>query len=109
MSTEARPRARGDASGITRESYLRPGVAADVSRRLRAIDGQVRGIMRMVEDGRHCTDIITQLAAVHEALGQTGKMVLRNYLETCATKAIRRSLAPAVYDEIMDILYRFAR
>lgn len=94
---------------MTQESYLHPQVAASVSKRLRAIDGQVRGVMRMVEEGRHCTEIITQLAAVHEALGQAGKIVLRNYLETCATRAIRTGINPEVYDEIMDVIYRFAR
>ena len=56
-------------------------------RRLKIIEGQVRGVQGMVEEGRKCVDILTQVAAVQEGLRNVGKQVMRNYLENCATHA----------------------
>lgn len=86
-----------------RQAELRP--------RLRRIEGQVRGILKMVEERRYCVEILQQVSATVQALHGVSKRVLRNYLETCATEAIRSgdaALADRVYDEITD-LFRFAR
>ena len=80
--------------------------------RLRKAEGQVKGIQRMVEEGRYCVEILQQLAAADEALKATARDVLRNYLENCATTAIRSgsaSEAQRVYDEITENFFRFAR
>ena len=79
--------------------------------RLRRIEGQVRGLQKMVEEGRYCVEILQQVSAVVQALNGVSKRVLRNYLETCATNAIRSgddAQAKQVYEEITD-LFRFAR
>jgi DNA-binding FrmR family transcriptional regulator len=79
--------------------------------RLRRIEGQVRGLQKMVEEGRYCVEILQQISATVQALNGVSKRVLRNYLETCATEAIRSgdaALAKRVYEEITD-LFRFAR
>lgn len=81
-------------------------------RRLRRIEGQVRGLQRMVEEERYCVEILQQIAAAMEALRTTAKDVLRNYLETCATNAIRsgdEAEARRVYDEVTETFFRFAR
>jgi DNA-binding FrmR family transcriptional regulator len=65
----------------------------------------------MVEEGRYCVEILQQVSAVVQALNGVSKRVLRNYLETCATNAIRSgddAQAKQVYEEITD-LFRFAR
>jgi CsoR family transcriptional regulator, copper-sensing transcriptional repressor len=80
--------------------------------RLRKAEGQVKGIQRMVEEGRYCVEILQQIAAADEALRATAKEVLRNYLENCATTAIRSGdadEAQTVYDEITENFFRFAR
>ena len=80
--------------------------------RLRRAEGQVRGIQRMVEEGRYCVDILQQLAAVNEALRGAAKDVFRNYLENCATHALRSGKpddAQRVYDEISENFLKFAR
>ena len=82
---------------------------AEVVRRLQIAEGQVRGVQGMVEEGRYCIDILTQLAAVQEALRAVGKTVLRRYLETCATQAIRSGDAEEVYDELTDVFFKYAR
>ena len=76
--------------------------------RLSKIEGQVRGVARMVEGQRPCMEVLQQLASVQAALKGVTKTVLRNYLERCATDAIR-SGDTAVYDELMEAIYKFAK
>lgn len=77
-------------------------------KRLQAIEGQVRGLQKMVEEERPCVEVMTQIASVHEALRSVGKLMMRNYLETCATRAIRGK-QEEVYDELMEMIYKFAK
>jgi DNA-binding FrmR family transcriptional regulator len=76
--------------------------------RLNRIEGQVRGVVRMVEGQRPCMEVLQQLASVQAALRGVTKTVLRNYLERCATDAIR-SGDSAVYDELMEAVYKFVK
>jgi len=78
-------------------------------KRLKIIAGQVRGVQGMVEEGRKCVDILMQLSAVQEGLRNVGKQVMRNYLENCATHAIREQDGPEIYDELMEVIYKYAR
>jgi len=54
-----------------------------VVKRLKRIEGQIRGIQKMVNEGRECESIITQLAAVRSAIDSTGAIVLNNYMKLC--------------------------
>ena len=80
-------------------------------KRLRRIEGQVRGLQKMVEEDRYCADIMTQIASVHEALRGVGRELMRNHLKHCAANAIRADgdAAEAMYDELVDMMYRHAR
>jgi DNA-binding FrmR family transcriptional regulator len=88
-----------------------PEVKADNLKRLRRIEGQVRGIQRMVEEGRYCADILTQIASIHEALRGVGRELMRNHLKHCASTAIRSGGAQAdeMYEELLELMYRHAR
>ena len=88
-----------------------PDVKARNLTRLRRIEGQVRGLQKMVDDDRYCADIMTQISSVHEALRSVGRELMRNHLRHCATAAIRGegSEAEAMYDELVDLMYRHAR
>lgn len=82
---------------------------ADVRRRLSRIEGQVRGLQRMVDEDRYCGDILAQFASVQKALQATAGIITRNHLETCVTDAIRSGKPEAAqksYDEIMALLAR---
>jgi DNA-binding FrmR family transcriptional regulator len=74
--------------------------------RLKRIEGQVRGLQRMVDGDRYCPDILTQLSSVQEALRAVGRELMRHHLKHCATEAIRRGGAPAetMYEELLGIL-----
>jgi DNA-binding FrmR family transcriptional regulator len=83
-----------------------------VSRRLKRIEGQVRGLQKMVDEGRYCPDIMTQVASVHAALRGVGKVLMRSHLRHCVTDALRSGDAAAAertYDEVMDLMYRHVR
>ena len=76
--------------------------------RLNRIEGQVRGIAGMLEQQRPCIEVLQQLASAQAALRGVTKDVLRNYLERCATDAIR-SGDDAVYDDLMKAIYKFVK
>ena len=64
-------------------------VTRNILNRLRNIEGQVRGIHRMVENDKYCIDILTQLSAARSALNSVGMKVLRRHVETCVSEAIK--------------------
>jgi DNA-binding FrmR family transcriptional regulator len=80
----------------------------ELASRLNRIEGQVGGVSRMLEENRPCVQVLQQLASVQAALRGVSKAVLRNYLERCATDAIRSGDA-GVYDELMETIYKFAK
>jgi len=82
---------------------------AEASLRLNRIEGQIRGVKKMIEEGRPCVQVLTQLASVQEALRGLTKLMMRNYLENCATEAIRSKAGDDVYDELMDVIFKFAK
>lgn len=88
-----------------------PSIKAANLTRLRRIEGQVRGLQRMVEEDRYCADILTQLSSVQEALRSVGKELMRNHLKHCAAAAIKSGPeeAEAMYDELLALMYRSAR
>jgi CsoR family transcriptional regulator, copper-sensing transcriptional repressor len=80
-------------------------------KRLRRIEGQVRGLHKMIEEDRYCADIMTQISSVNEALRGVGTELMRNHLKHCAASAIRagEGEAEAMYDELLDLMRRFNR
>lgn len=86
--------------------------AEAVVQRLNRIEGQVRGIKQMVEEGRYCVDILMQISSVHEALRGVSKEMMRTYLECCATQGIRSGdpqQAEEVYDALIDLMFKYAK
>jgi DNA-binding FrmR family transcriptional regulator len=79
--------------------------------RLRRIEGQVRGLQKMVDEERYCADILTQISSVHEALRSVSRELMRNHLKHCASTAIRSgdAAAEAMYDELVDMMHRHSR
>lgn len=101
-----------EVSGSGRKAVaVDPDIKAGNLKRLRRIEGQVRGLQKMVEEDRYCADVMTQIASVHEALRSVGRELMRNHLRHCATAAIRSGSADAesMYDELVEMMYRHAR
>ncbi|WP_118827291.1 metal-sensitive transcriptional regulator [Salinibacter ruber] len=79
----------------------------DFRSRLSRIEGQVRGVKRMVEEDRYCGDILDQIHSVQQSLKSVERKILRNHLETCLTNAVQSGDDEArqeSYDEFMDLL-----
>ena len=85
---------------------------ASCRKRLSRIEGQVRGLARMVDEDRYCIDIVTQIAAVRAALGRVEEEVLRDHVAHCVEHAIRSGNASEQRKkiaELMDVLARSQR
>ena len=79
--------------------------------RLKRAEGQVRGVVRMVEEDRYCADTIIQIAAAQESLRAVAKNLLKNHLKHCARAALKagEAEADAMCNELMDVMSKIAR
>ena len=80
--------------------------------RLRRIEGQIRGLQKMVEEERYCADIIVQIASAQEALRGVARNLMKNHLKHCAAKALasgKPKEAAAMYDELLELIYAHLR
>ena len=80
--------------------------------RLRRIEGQIRGLQKMIEEDRYCADIMVQVSSVQEALRAVGRALMRNHLRHCAARAIGNGSpeeAEAMYDELLELIYKHSR
>jgi DNA-binding FrmR family transcriptional regulator len=91
---------------------MRKDIKASCQKRLSRIEGQVRGLAKMVDEDRYCIDIVTQIAAVRAALRRAEEEILRDHVAHCVEDAIvsgdkadqRRKIA-----ELMDVVGRAER
>ena len=89
-----------------------PDVKQAVQTRLRRIEGQVRGVQKMVEEERYCADVLAQVSSIQEALRGVARALLDNHLRHCASDAIQSGdveRTNAMYDEIMELMFRSVR
>ncbi|MGH8067545.1 MAG: metal-sensitive transcriptional regulator [Candidatus Entotheonellia bacterium] len=117
-SKEARHKMNGVGCGCEAHADERKAIGVDPTikttnlKRLRRIEGQIRGLQRMVGEDRYCADIMMQISSVQEALRAVGRALMRNHLRHCATQAISKGSpeeAEAMYDELLDLIYKHSR
>lgn len=77
--------------------------------RLKRIEGQVRGIQKMVAEGRYCIEVVDQIHAVKGALDQAALMVLKRHMNSCVAHAIQEKQGPPKIDEMITSIDRFLR
>ncbi len=80
---------------------------ADLLRRLRRVEGQIRGIGRMVEEEQLCTDILMQVAAAKAALHQVGVLILENHATLCMARGLSEGEPEEAAREIAQVLKKF--
>ncbi|HVW63998.1 MAG TPA: metal-sensitive transcriptional regulator [Nitrosospira sp.] len=78
-------------------------------KRLNRIEGQVRGVNRMVSEDRYCVDILNQVSALKSALDAVAMMLLENHTHGCLQGAIRSGKGDEAIDELMTVVRKFAR
>jgi len=91
---------------------MRKDIKASCLKRLGRIEGQVRGLSRMVEDDRYCIDIVTQIAAVRAALRRAEEEILRDHVAHCVEQAVvsgSRAEQQRKIAELMDVVSRADR
>jgi len=79
-----------------------------IERQLKVIEGQVRGLQKMVADDQYCIDVITQTSAVRNSLGSVEEKMLENHLSTCAVKQIKGKSEEKAIKEILSV-YKLAK
>ena len=101
-----------DSAGNRKSVGVDPELKESNRKRLRRIEGQIRGLQKMVEDDRYCADIIVQIASVQEALRGVARNLMKNHLHHCAAKALASGKpkdTAAMYDELLDLIYTHLR
>jgi DNA-binding FrmR family transcriptional regulator len=80
----------------------------DIIRRLKKIEGQVKGLQRMVDNEKYCVDVLVQVAAVRAAIHKVGTIVFENYSRVCLRKAAENDNDKAL-EELIGILAKFIK
>lgn len=104
MLSPTRGRSRGRASTRQPRPYARD--RAQVLRRLARMEGQVRGIARMIERDESCVDVLQQTAALRAAIDSVAMLLLEEHVHGCLTRAVRSGQTDVAADEVMEVLRR---
>ena len=86
-----------------------PPLHTDSLKRLRRVEGQIKGIQRMVESRRYCIDILQQVTAARRALDEVALRVMRGHIDACVSDAIRHKDGAAKVEELMQTIHRFVK
>lgn len=82
---------------------MHTNIQEQVIRNLNRIEGQVRGLKRMVEEGTYCIDVITQTQAVKSAISAVEDRLLENHLSHCAVEQVQKNDAKRMVEEVMKV------
>jgi DNA-binding FrmR family transcriptional regulator len=81
-----------------------PTTHAENTDRLARIEGQIKGVKRMIDDGEYCIDIITQIQAARSALQSVSKRILEKHLKHCVTAALKEKNGAGIDDKLEEIM-----
>jgi len=106
-------KSRVETRGRATPSPAHPLVARDnkmgLGKRLNRIEGQVRGIGRMIDDDRYCIDVLTQVSAVQSALDALALQLLEHHLHGCVQHAVKSGEGDRAIEEALGVIRKFAR
>lgn len=105
LSSESSTKAPAARAHPAHASANKPALAA----RLNRIEGQVRGIAKMVDDDRYCIDVLTQVSAVQAALDALALQLLEHHLHGCVQDAVKSGQGDRAIDEALTVIRKFAR
>jgi len=81
----------------------------ELATRLNRIEGQVRGIQKMIEEDRYCIDVLTQISAARAALDKLALQILKSHARGCVVDAFHRDRGDEAIDELIDVLDKFLK
>ena len=82
---------------------MKPAMKKRVTHRLKIIEGQLRGLQKMVEEEKYCIDVIHQTQAIKEALSSVENFMLENHLRTCALQQMKNGKETKAIKEILSV------
>jgi CsoR family transcriptional regulator, copper-sensing transcriptional repressor len=96
----------------SRKTHAHPIARRDnaaLAKRMNRIEGQVRGIGKMIAEDRYCIDVLTQVSAVQAALDAVALQLLEHHLHGCVAHAVKSGDGAAAMDEALSVIRKFAR
>lgn len=81
----------------------------DLQNRLRKIEGQIRGIQKMIDDDRYCVDILLQISAVRSALQKVGLSLFKSHTRGCVVTALREQDSEDIIEELVYVIDKFSK
>ncbi|MFZ5989262.1 MAG: metal-sensitive transcriptional regulator [Bacillota bacterium] len=81
----------------------------DILKRLRRVEGQIKGIQKMIEEEKYCVDILTQIAAVRAAINRVGGIILQKHSKTCLQGALEADKREEALDDLVDTIQKFLK
>ncbi len=92
---------------MTRTTDLGSEAVDNILKRLKRIEGQVRGLQKMVAEGRPCDEVLTQMTATRKAMESAASLILEEFLNICAAEASQGKVNSAKPEEVVAILRKF--
>ena len=86
-----------------------PPFHPDSLKRLRKIEGQIKGIQRMLGERRYCIDVLQQVTAARRALDEAALQIMRGHIDACVSDAIRHKGGTEKVEELMQTIHRFVK
>ncbi len=86
-----------------------PEINKKAKERLKRVNGQINGIYRMIEEGRYCVDILTQVAAADSALKEVRNLILRRHMNTCVAESLKSKSKAKKQEKIDEIIMLFSK
>lgn len=81
----------------------------DLVTRLNRVEGQIRGIQKMIDENRYCIDVLIQISAAKAALDKIGLQILKDHTRGCVVDAIKHERGDAAIDELISVLDKFMK
>jgi len=86
-----------------------PPKHTDSLKRLRKVEGQIKGVQRMLEAQRYCIDVLQQITAARRALDEVSLQIMRGHINSCVSTAIRKGDGAEKVEELMHAIHRFVK
>ncbi len=80
-----------------------------IIKRLRRIEGQVKGIQKMIEEGKYCGDILIQISAVRSAMNSVGGLILENHMKDCLKSYLDGDTGDETLDSLVETMVKYTK
>lgn len=81
----------------------------ELTNRLKRIEGQVRGLQKMIDEDRYCIDILVQISATNAALKKVGMSLMERHMRMCVSEAVKSGSGDEYVEELMNVVAQFAK